>query len=100
MNIMQKIKKVFKNINVMALIGLLVAGGLAISFKAPEKKATDVRWAQTPDGVWHMIGNNQYECDLSMNVCTADYPIGQDPNVNSEGGTIVRSDGFALIPTE
>lgn len=97
MTITQKIKNVLKKVNAIALCGLLVAGGLAVGFKAPERDSSLVTWVRDSSGTWQELNGRNYTCTGAQQLCSADFPEGVDANENPEEGIPVRTDGFAVI---
>lgn len=93
-------KKLLK-VNLLA-IAMIFAIGTAFAFKAGSTNSVNEKWAND-NGTWHYVeGQTQqpspgqpgdYRCDLVEEppICTAEFPQGNDPNVDQSGMTNITN---------
>ena len=95
-------KNVLKKINVLGLVALFFAGGMALAFtpKTIELAPNEVMWGQTSDEGWVKLETPEQQdadCESHPQICKAIYADGFDPNDDLEEGLIRNLDDEGYV---
>ncbi len=79
----------------VSLAFVAVLFGIGAAFTTTQNafaKQSDVLWGQLGNGTWVQttIGAR---CNTSTKICKENFPAGQNPNLDSAGGTVITANG-------